>query len=428
MFAVASLLCLTLSGSSPSTNPPIKSLDELGKHASAARGRLDSLSFVVDVRKTVETSVGRISENAQAGTIRVWMAKGERFRVEIFNNDKQTELIVSDGRTIAEWIAEESLWTQYPVCDGRHPSGYRQLLARGSHLTFAGNSVITQYAKSWMDPDHLHDLDISVAGMASLSKKKEGHDFKISLEPEEKVQGRQCYVVSYEHRAMKSADLILINVKKAIDKTTLLPVWKSQTLKYHKFVFLLLAKVRLVESYRDMRPDAVMPKNIFSFVPPEDSTFISPDDQRFAEKGIPSGQPAPQLDLMELNGQSVSLAEMKGKNVVLLAFWATWCGPCIQEIPFLRRLHKEYAQRGLKIVAISTDDDVTKLKSFVDGHRLPYTIVHDVKQRASELYRIGGIPHTVLIDRKGIVIKTWHGWSGEEEATEIRTEVAKLLK
>lgn len=128
---------------------------------------------------------------------------------------------------------------------------------------------------------------------------------------------------------------------------------------------------------------------------------------------------APDFSLADLDGNTITLQQMKGK-VVLLNFWGTWCGPCRKEIPDFINLSKKYKKDGLEIVGITlTSGPPENIKAFADKWGINYKLLTDIKgnetQTITALYgqatgkRITGIPTTFIIDREGVIQKRYVG-------------------
>ncbi|MEX2283114.1 MAG: TlpA disulfide reductase family protein [Gemmatimonadota bacterium] len=117
------------------------------------------------------------------------------------------------------------------------------------------------------------------------------------------------------------------------------------------------------------------------------------------------GDEAPVYSAPALNGESVSLAGLRGQ-VVLLNVWATWCIPCRKELPELQQLHQQLASRGLHVVGVSVDDGSADraVDQFVREFGLTYTILRDPAEKVSHTFAIPGVPASFLIDRNGKVV------------------------
>lgn len=113
---------------------------------------------------------------------------------------------------------------------------------------------------------------------------------------------------------------------------------------------------------------------------------------------------APAYEAVSLAGDSVSLADYRGK-VVLLNVWATWCGPCRQEIPELRQLHARYARDGFAVIGVTVDamGSEPQVAGFVKEFQMDYPLWHDREERVSAQYAVMGLPASFLIDRYGVV-------------------------
>jgi thiol-disulfide isomerase/thioredoxin len=122
-----------------------------------------------------------------------------------------------------------------------------------------------------------------------------------------------------------------------------------------------------------------------------------------------SNQPAPQFMLPDLNGKQVRLKDFSNK-VLIVDFWATWCGPCREEIPHLNKLYEDYRGKGLEIVGISMDtDEPANIKKFTRDFRMEYTVVIGNGDVAQD-FGLLGYPTTIIIDRKGNIIKKYTGY------------------
>lgn len=122
---------------------------------------------------------------------------------------------------------------------------------------------------------------------------------------------------------------------------------------------------------------------------------------------IRPGKVPPDFSATTLSGGQVSLDELLGQ-VVLLDFWATWCAPCIAELPNMQAVYEEHADRGFEIVSISIDEKKAPLTDFLDKRELPWTHVWDPAMpedsRLAEKYGVAAIPFIVLVGRDGEII------------------------
>ncbi|MFZ5997707.1 MAG: peroxiredoxin family protein [Nitrospirota bacterium] len=139
-----------------------------------------------------------------------------------------------------------------------------------------------------------------------------------------------------------------------------------------------------------------------------------------------SGSPAPDFTLTDISGKKISLSELKGK-VVLLNFWATWCGPCKAEMPALNKLYLELKEKGFVILAVSLDTAEKPVKSFIAEKKLAFPVLMDSdKELSFDKYAVMGLPTTFLIDKKGIIVERILG-DREWDAPQMKDKILKLL-
>lgn len=146
------------------------------------------------------------------------------------------------------------------------------------------------------------------------------------------------------------------------------------------------------------------------------------------DQGSPSvktGSVAPDFQLNTLDGKPVKLSAYRGK-AVLLNFWATWCGPCKVETPWLVDFYKQYQPQGLEIVGVSMDDDGSndEIAKFVKEMNINYTIVQGTEKVADAYGGIDGLPISFFIDRNGKVVDMTIGLRGKRD---LEDDIKKAL-
>ena len=114
------------------------------------------------------------------------------------------------------------------------------------------------------------------------------------------------------------------------------------------------------------------------------------------------GKPAAGFTLESLDGPNVKLNELRG-TVVLVNFWASWCGPCRTEMPLLDTLYREYRDYGFTILGVNLDEDRSQALKLLDKVPVTFPILFDPDNLTSETYGVDAMPTTVLIDRNGVV-------------------------
>ncbi len=126
---------------------------------------------------------------------------------------------------------------------------------------------------------------------------------------------------------------------------------------------------------------------------------------------------APGFTLRDINGQSVSLSDYQGK-VVLINFWATWCGPCKLEMPHLDKMDKEFEAKGFEVLSISTDDvrGSSKVKPLIKKGGYGFTVLLDKETTVVSQYNPAKtLPYNVLVDRAGRIHKVYQGYNPGDE-------------
>jgi cytochrome c biogenesis protein CcmG, thiol:disulfide interchange protein DsbE len=132
---------------------------------------------------------------------------------------------------------------------------------------------------------------------------------------------------------------------------------------------------------------------------------------------------APNFVRTDLSGQPLRLDQFRGR-VVLLNFWATWCGPCIEEIPTFSRWQRRFGDGGLQIIGVSMDDDEGDVKHFVAKHGVAYPIIIGDAKLGELFGGVFGLPQSFLIDARGRIV--YHS-VGEPNIEALRSKIEGLI-
>ena len=129
---------------------------------------------------------------------------------------------------------------------------------------------------------------------------------------------------------------------------------------------------------------------------------------------VPTGSPAPSFTLAARGGQAVSLAQYKGQ-VVMINFWASWCGPCRQEMPLLESIYKKYNKMGFTLLGVNVEPNSQAANDWLKATPVSFPILYDTDSKVSKLYDVAGMPSTVIIDRTGKLRVLHRGYKPGDE-------------
>ena len=165
--------------------------------------------------------------------------------------------------------------------------------------------------------------------------------------------------------------------------------------------------------FRDWRLNEAVPADAFAFKPPSDAEKV--DELWETEETEPHpmvGKAAPDFRLPLLSGGDISLAAHRDRQIVVLDFWATWCGPCMKAMPELQRLSDAYRDRGVVFYAVNQKEDEDTLRKFQEDHPdITLPVALDADGAVAEQFRVTGLPTTVVVGKDGRVQAVHRGYT-----------------
>jgi peroxiredoxin len=139
-----------------------------------------------------------------------------------------------------------------------------------------------------------------------------------------------------------------------------------------------------------------------------------------------AGGPAPSFTLAALTGQQAALSQYKGQ-VIMVNFWATWCGPCQQEMPLLDQMYKKYKPAGFTLIGVNVDKEAPAVKDLMARKPVSFPVLLDPANQVSKAYHVDEMPSSVLIDRKGEIRYIHRGYRPGDE-NEYQDRIRQLIR
>jgi peroxiredoxin/outer membrane lipoprotein-sorting protein len=182
-------------------------------------------------------------------------------------------------------------------------------------------------------------------------------------------------------------------------------------------------ELRSTTAYTVAKINEPIAETLFAFVPPDGAKEVDDFDLPGMRKSTLTGKEAGEFTLKDFAGNEVSLKDLRGK-VVVLSFWATWCKPCIEEMPILEKLHRDFKDKGLVVLGINNEQPDTA-REFLAKTGYTYPTLADTGREVHRQYQVEGIPQVVVIDKEGKVTAHFVGFSPESSETKLREAIKK---
>ncbi len=167
--------------------------------------------------------------------------------------------------------------------------------------------------------------------------------------------------------------------------------------------------------YATTKVGEAAPPEQFAWSPPRDATVAkeeAPDEGAGSATAL-EGKPAPDFTLAAVDGSKVALADLKD-HVIVLDFWATWCGPCVASIPHIDQINADLSDKGLKVFAVNLQEPKPQVQKFIVSKKLTLPVLLDADGATGKKYLANAIPETVIIGKDGVVKKVFVGFGGDE--------------
>ncbi len=136
--------------------------------------------------------------------------------------------------------------------------------------------------------------------------------------------------------------------------------------------------------------------------------------------------PAPDFTLKSSSGKNIKLSELRGQ-VVMVNFWASWCSPCLQEMPMLNQLYKKYQPLGFTLLGVNVEEDSNDAIKWLKKINIDFPVLYDTENSVSERYSVSIMPTTIIVDRSGNVRHIHHGYTPGVEKS-YQKQIRALLK
>lgn len=168
-----------------------------------------------------------------------------------------------------------------------------------------------------------------------------------------------------------------------------------------------------------------MKKHIFKTILVISFALVFSTSATYAASQKISGKAA-NFTLKSRSGKNIKLSELRG-DVVMINFWASWCGPCRQEMPLLEKIHKKYKKLGFTLLGVNVEQDTKAAKRYLKDVKVSFPVLFDKTNKTSKLYNVSAMPTTVLIDRNGNKRFLHKGYKPGYE-NDYKKQIKKLLR
>lgn len=180
---------------------------------------------------------------------------------------------------------------------------------------------------------------------------------------------------------------------------------KFKAPELQKYVRHPQASITVIMEFRNWQINRITSNDVFAFVPPEGAK-----EETQPPSVLKGGSPAPVFSLESLSGETINLQDYLNKYIIVLDFWATWCGPCRKALPVLSHVVTQLKEKGIILFAINQREAPDRVKTFLATQNLSsVTVLLDPRGEAGALYQVSGLPKIVIIGKDGLIKTVYRG-------------------
>ncbi len=358
----------------------------------------DAGAFVVDVHSQWSSS-GSGKPAQGTNVFRVAVQKGNKFRIEAGSQEtgEAQFICVSDGRKIIRLYRPSNYYSQHETSPTQYDLQHDAMTLQ----TVSGSGV-----ELLIRPQIRAELIAQIAGVQALGP--------------EKLDGKDVIHLQLTMRDRRLFDVWFT----AGDKPMLVKLATTHTIPIdNQHAFRLITT-----STFQWKVGGPLSDEMFTVSLPADAVRVDDLLTALQDGDIRQllGKPAPPLELNDLTGKPVRLADVLGKKVVALIFWASWCAPSTHDMETLNTFVTEAQASGAVVLAVNLGEELSQVKATVAEFKYGGTVLLDPNSKSLDSYRIGAIPMTILIGRDGTV-QAFHSGSTPEARQSIRQDTTALL-
>ncbi len=396
--ALALLLALGCDAASTASAPTPEAL---------LRGALEYLEGLTSAKVDADVSmqVKAMGQNqAMNSTASVRFQRPDKFAL-VADGGMLGLTFITDGKQVVTYLPMLNRYTIAAAGDDAPASG------------LPGEAKLAEFAKSF-DADKAYDQIM--------------HQVKSSrYVGREKIDGVDCHRCRYDSE-MASIDVWFEDGKRPLVRKIVPDLTKFFAQQANQNEAMKDMQIQWAVTLKDWDTDARLTDADFAFTPPAGAekvdTLMGGGGRGMSRGPHPLvGQPAPPFEVPDLEGNTVSLASYLGKNVVVLDFWATWCGPCVAALPEINAVANSFKDRGVVFYAVNIGEEKQAVVDFLKEQKLDVPVALDQKSTVAGLYRASAIPQTVLIGKDGKIQVVHVGFGGNMK-DQLTDELEQLLE